>query len=248
MLGIGIVVIITGLMVLFGKRIMLRIQDPRLFYLFVRRYGRMDRKCFPVPDSIVFIGGSVVKYWKSMETDLTPLNVLNRGMAGAKMGDIAYWVNELVLQYKPAAVVVYAGSNDLQGTRPKTPGQVLNGFETFVSAVHAVDLETPVYYISITPSPGKTRWKNWPVVRETNESIREYCSSKSNLHYLDTTEAFMGLDGKPNPDYFIEDGIHFNEKGYAIWTSKLKSALAVFLPGDMYGPERKPDLSPVTAR
>ena len=35
----------------------------------------------------------------------------------------------------------------------------------------------------------------------------------------------LGLDGRPKPDIFVEDGLHMNAKGYAIW----REAVAPYL-------------------
>jgi len=35
----------------------------------------------------------------------------------------------------------------------------------------------------------------------------------------------LGSDGRPLPDIFIEDGLHMNAKGYAIWKDVVRPYL-----------------------
>ncbi len=199
--------------------------NPRLFSFFIIRYSIRDRKNFPKSNSIVFTGSSVVQFWKSLKNDLHPINVLNRGIAGTKINEIAYWANRLVIKYRPKAVVLYAGSNDIQGNKPRTPQQVFDGFKTFVNKIHFEIPGLPIYFISITPSPAKTRWKNRTLIKEANSLIAEFCGTNDNLNFIDTTDAFLDTEGSPVLKYFKKDMIHFNEKGYAVWTSIFKPIL-----------------------
>ncbi len=209
----------------FGVKKLARYNYPKLFSFFIRRFAKRDRRNFPKPDSIVFTGSSIVQFWKTLENDLNPISVLNRGIAGTKISDIAYWSDRLVTIYKPKAVVLYAGSNDIQGNKPRTPQQVLEGFKTFVNNIRIETPALPIYFISITPSPAKTRWKNWALVKEANLLIANFCETDKNLYFIDTVDAFLGSDGHPISEYFKRDMIHFNAKGYSVWATILKPLL-----------------------
>ena len=47
---------------------------------------------------------------------------------------------------------------------------------------------------------------------------------EKNLFFIDVWEAML-IDGKANPDLFVEDGLHINQKGYEIWKNKVKPLL-----------------------
>jgi lysophospholipase L1-like esterase len=81
----------------------------------------------------------------------------------------------------------------------------------------------PIYFISIKPP--KRRLKFWPAMQAANQLVREYCASDERLHYIDIVPAMLDADGKPRRDVFRWDGIHLNEKGYAIWTSVVRPIL-----------------------
>jgi lysophospholipase L1-like esterase len=40
----------------------------------------------------------------------------------------------------------------------------------------------------------------------------------------------LGPDGKPRPDIFVEDGLHMNHNGYALWTEIVRPYLVLRRP------------------
>jgi len=120
-------------------RMLLSSKDrPEIFTYFVRKYENKDQSKPPIPEPILFTGSSIMKYWKSLKEDMAPLPVLNRALASSKITEVAHFVDRLVIPYQPKAVVLYAGSNDIQGRKPRTPDQVLEGFKLFVDKVYTV--------------------------------------------------------------------------------------------------------------
>jgi lysophospholipase L1-like esterase len=197
--------------------------EPDAWEWSIARFEAQDRVKPPAKDAIVFTGSSSITLWKTLEQDMAPLPVINRGFGGSKIHQVAYYVDRIVIPYRPRAVVLFAGTNDIAGPKPKTAQQVLDGYLAFVRAVHAALPETPIYYISITPTP--SRWKYWPVVREANRLIQAYTGTDPGLHFIDLTDTILGPDGKPNRDLFRIDRLHPNQAGYAKWTATIKPVL-----------------------
>ena len=75
--------------------------------------------------------------------------------------------------------------------------------------------ETKIAYISVAPNPA--RWAQIDRVREANRLIREYTQKESGLSFIDMHPHMLGDDGKPKPEIFLDDKLHMNAKGYAIW-------------------------------
>ena len=46
---------------------------------------------------------------------MAPLPVLNRGIAGACLQQLAVYADQIIAPYSPRTVVVYAGENDIAG-------------------------------------------------------------------------------------------------------------------------------------
>jgi lysophospholipase L1-like esterase len=197
--------------------------DPLAWESTIRKFEAHDQVEPPPANVIVFTGSSSITFWSTLVRDMAPLPVINRGFGGSRMNDVVYYAPRLVVAYRPRAVVIFAGTNDLSGSKPKTAQEVADGFRAFVEIVHEALPATPIYYISITPTP--SRWKYWPIVQETNRLIEAYTQTDQRLHFIDMTAAILDPDGKPDRSLFRIDRLHPNKKGYAVWTSIIKPIL-----------------------
>jgi lysophospholipase L1-like esterase len=206
--------------------------DPTAWARAIRKFEKEDRHSPPAGDLIVFTGSSSIRYWKTLRTDMASLAVLNRGFGGSRIHDVTYYVNRIVLQHTPRAVVLYAGENDIAGmflSRKKTAAEVREAFQKFCEEIHSELPVVPIYFISIKPP--KTRLRFWPTMQAANQLVREYCASDQRLHFVDIVSGMLETDGKPRRDFFKWDGIHLNAKGYAIWISIIRPILTDAFPG-----------------
>lgn len=177
----------------------------------------------PEPDSIICIGSSHMERWTTIETDLAPLKVVNRGIAGSQMKHAAdLFVTKLAIPFKPRAVVLYEGSNDLSSG--SLPEEILKHFQRLHSTLHCALPETRLYVLGIVPSPG-TRFEKWDAIKETNHLLKQECAANPWMRFIDTTTPLLGTDGKPKQEYFIPNNIHMNPAGYAAWTSAISPIL-----------------------
>jgi hypothetical protein len=125
--------------------------DPRVWERAIRRFEKNDRRCFPPEGVIVFTGSSSIRFWKSLQTNMAPLPVVNRGFGGAQIHDVTHYVRRIVTPYKPKAVVFYAGENDIAGmllSKRKAPEEILVAFGDFCRAVHTDLPHVPIYFIA----------------------------------------------------------------------------------------------------
>jgi lysophospholipase L1-like esterase len=201
--------------------------DPNAWEASIRSFEAQDRHQLPPSGVIVFTGSSSFTLWSTMERDFAPMPVLNRGFGGARIQDVLHYAERVVLPYRPRAVVLFAGTNDIAPPKPATAQHVYEGYLAFVQCVHAKLPETPIYYVAITPSA--SRWKLWHIAREANQLISEHTKSDSRLRFIDLTDHLLGADGKPNPSLYRFDRLHPNKKGYAKWTAVIKPVLAADL-------------------
>ena len=70
----------------------------------------------------------------------------------------------ILLPYKPSAIVLYAGDNDIAAG--KKADRVHEDFRAFVKVVRAKLPTTPIYFLSIKPSI--RRWKLIETIRQAN--------------------------------------------------------------------------------
>ncbi|HYE76317.1 MAG TPA: SGNH/GDSL hydrolase family protein, partial [Blastocatellia bacterium] len=155
------------------------------------------------------------------ESTFASYKAINRGFGGSEIKDSTYFANQIVFPYKPRMIVLYAGDNDIASG--KTAKQVFDDYRAFVESVRKKLPQTRIAFISIKPSP--SRWHLVESVKEANKMIREYSAGNKGLSYIDVFTPMLGVDGKPQPDLFVKDNLHMNEKGYAIWKSVIEPYL-----------------------
>ena len=204
-------------------------EDPAVYEQDVADLVERTREGPASRDAIVFIGSSSIRLWSTLERDMQPLPVAQHGFGGAKLADIEYYAERLVNPFAPRAVVVFAGTNDLQPGASKSPEVLLEMYRRFVERVRADLPDVPVYFIGITPSP--MRWEIWDEAQETNRLVREFSAGDPTLFYIETGPSLLGEDGEPDPDNYIFDGLHLSAKGYAIWTGIIRTRLMEDLQG-----------------
>lgn len=208
---------------LFSGMIRSAFGDPNAWESSILQFEKEERNSPSITNGILFIGSSTFTLWKTLEKDMTPLKVVNRGFGGSRIADISRYYNRLVLPYTPKAVVLFAGTNDISGKKPATAQEVFQGYLSFIQHVRKTLPKTQIYYVAITPTP--FRWKYWEIAREVNKLIREYTEENVNLHFIDPTTKFLGSDGKPIRTLFRFDKLHPNEKGYRLLTETIKPIL-----------------------
>jgi lysophospholipase L1-like esterase len=197
--------------------------DPDAWEASIRRFEVQDHCQPPVPGKIVFAGSSSFTFWSTLERDMAPLPVLNRGFGGARMQDVVHYVKRIVLPYRPRAVLLFAGTNDIAWPKPSSAEQVYEGYLAIVHCVHSVLPETPIYFVAITPTPA--RWRYWPIAQEANCLISEHTRLNPPLRFIDPTDHLLSPDGKPDRSLYRFDGIHPNSRGYVRWTAVIKPIL-----------------------
>ena len=171
--------------------------------------------------AIVLTGSSSFARWRTMEEDLAPLTVVPRGFGGSTMADVLHWVDRLVMPYKPRAVVLYEGDNDtFYGVAPT---KVAGELKQIISKIHAALPDTRVYMLSVKPS--LARVSVWDEAQKTPELYKQIAASDDRLHFIDVATPFLKADGKVMDGVFVDDGLHLNDKGNAIWAKAIKSAL-----------------------
>jgi lysophospholipase L1-like esterase len=189
----------------------------------IRQFEQNDKVNRPKPGIIVFTGSSSIVKWATLASDMQPLEVINRGFGGSQFSDLDEYASRIVVAYRPEAVVVYEGDNDLVSGSPKTPESVANDCRTFVQIVHSSLPGTWIYIVSIKPS--KARWSEWPRMKAANNLMREFSETQPRVQYIDVASAMFDANGNLSSDLFISDGLHPSARCYALWTAIIKPVL-----------------------
>ncbi|HET6931015.1 MAG TPA: GDSL-type esterase/lipase family protein [Candidatus Acidoferrum sp.] len=189
----------------------------------IRKFEEQDKINPPKLGTIVFAGSSSIARWDTLVEEMKPLDVINRGFGGSQYSDLIQYVKRIVIAYRPRALVIYEGDNDLAPGSSKTPESVAQDARTLVQTIRGALPETWIYVISIKPS--KSRLSVWPRMREANRKIRDFAGTQEHVQYVDVASAMFDSGGNLRADLFVEDGLHPNPKCYALWTSIIKPLL-----------------------
>ena len=127
-----------------------------------------------------------------------------------------YFIDKLAIAFKPRAVILYEGSNDINaGTQPST---VLASFQRLQRKLHTALPEARLYVLGVVPSPGK-RFEKFAELKQVNELLRAECATQPWMKFIDTTTPLLGADGQPREELFKPGDIHMVPAGYAVWKS-----------------------------
>jgi len=161
---------------------------------------------------IIFYGSSSIRLWSSLQKDFPSYPVVNCGFGGSRLTDCLRFAPDLVLRLHPAAVVIYAGDNDLaQGTSPEV---ALNSFERLFSLLRSNDPSLPIAFISVKPSPARLSCLGR--IERFNELVDEFLDSEPRTEFIDVCTSMLGPNGQPKTELFLDDRLHLNAAGYAI--------------------------------
>jgi len=187
----------------------------------IAAFESADKTNPPPRDAVLFVGSSSIRLWKTLAQDFPEWKVINRGFGGSEIADSVAFADRIVLPYRPKTIVLYAGDNDIAGG--KSPEQVFADFKAFVQRTRPALPKTKISFISIKPS--RARWRLAEKIQAANQMIRNFCGQNDSLIYIDVFNPMLGADGRPRAELFVEDQLHMNPKGYALWSGIIRPCL-----------------------
>lgn len=186
----------------------------------IARFEADDRINPPPRGAVLFIGSSSIVGWNSLATDFPGVTVLNRGFGGSELRDSTWYAGRVIVPYRPRQIVLYAGDNDLFSGR--SPRQLLDDLRAFVGRVRRDLPDVAIAYISTKPSPSRAHLLD--VQREANALIAA-AAPELDVEYIDIFTPMLDADGAPRDDLFVDDRLHMNDAGYAIWREAVRPYL-----------------------
>jgi lysophospholipase L1-like esterase len=189
----------------------------------IRNFIFMDRQSFPPDDATLFIGSSSIVRWETLKKDFPELVIIKRGFGGSTSPEALMYINQIALPYKPSKIVYYEGDNDIP--MGFSPEEIRDNVKAFIEKVAESLPGTKVYIIS--PKPSVSRMHLWEKYAATHLLLRELAQKYDFVVYVDVSSPMFKKNGKLNDSLFVEDGIHMNADGYAIWTMVIKKAMGM---------------------
>ncbi|WP_296701694.1 GDSL-type esterase/lipase family protein [Algoriphagus sp.] len=163
--------------------------------------------------SVVFTGSSSVRMWKNLQNQFPDIPIINTGFGGSTAKDLSAQLFPLVLRLEPSTVFIYEGDNDVNGG--ETAAEIMTTLDEIVSRIQKQLPNTTVNLIAAKPSP--SRWELKTSYLVLNDLMRQYCTANENVNFVNVWDIMLDKTGVPRSDIFIEDNLHMNEKGYALW-------------------------------
>ena len=169
--------------------------------------------------NMVFYGSSSFNLWEEITELFGEYNPINLAFGGSTLAACSWFYKKNFKGLNPNAVMIYAGDNDLGDNRH--PEEVVLFLRTLLDQIRKDYGNIPVTFVSIKPSP--SRWYLEGSIRYTNSNIEAITKEDKNFYFIDVYEAMLDASGKPNQNYFIEDGLHLNKEGYKVWFDIISS-------------------------
>jgi lysophospholipase L1-like esterase len=180
----------------------------------------------PSPGSVAFYGSSTIRLWEHLEMDFAGVRLVNLGFGGSTMTACSWFFWRLVQPVQPAALVLYAGDNDLgDGASPE---QVLEQFRHLERQLEMTQPGTPLAFISIKPSPA--RWAIREHIERANNLIRQAVEARPGNVWVDVYSAMLDAVGEPRTELYLEDGLHLSDAGYRLWRECLQAQVPFLQP------------------
>lgn len=188
---------------------------------YIQAFETRDKADPPPQNAILFVGSSSIVYWRTLKEDMAPLTVINRGFGGSQMFELNMFRDRIVSNYKPRAIVVYEGDNDVAAG--KSVDEIISEFKDFITHIDEVLGTTDIFLIAVKPSIARANM--WETMKEVNVQLKKLADKNSRVHYLDIATPMLQENGLVRQDLFVDDGLHLNEKGYEIWSNVIRPIL-----------------------
>jgi len=189
----------------------------------IAAFRKQDSLQAPAKGQILFIGSSSFTRRTDVQAYFPGYPILNRAFGGSTLLNQLLWINEVVFPYDPKQIVIYCGENDFAENDSLYPAQVAERFMQLFDQIRARYKNVPILYVSMKPSPSRAHLM--AKFNVANVMIKYFLKKKRRARFIDVYHKMLGPDGAPLKNIFVEDNLHMNAAGYAIW----QKAIAPYL-------------------
>lgn len=175
---------------------------------------------------VVFMGNSITEGWPNKDPEyFENPGYINRGIGGQTTPQMLLRFRADVIDLKPKAVVILAGTNDIAGnTGPMTLEEIRDNIVSMAELAMANDIK--VIISSVLPAydyhwrPGLEPNVKIP---KLNAMLKDY-AEKNGIIYLDYFTA-MADERNGLPTELADDGVHPTKEGYMIMKGLAEKAI-----------------------
>lgn len=175
-------------------------------------------------NAIVFLGDSITQGWGAEFKGLFPgMKLANRGIGGDTTRGMLIRLKEDVLSLNPKAIVILAGTNDLEVQID--PQAIGRNFELILAGIRAHDPEVPVIVCKVFPSSAKMKRPS-DKIKKVNERFTQAVKADPHVTLLDTWTLFVDKKTDDADPQWFRDMLHVNGEGYKKWADLLRPVFA----------------------
>lgn len=210
------IVILLILLVLFFQ--LLRAQDPARFQTEIDSLKQLFIEKRPDAKIILFTGSSSIRMWSNIQEYFPDKTVVNTGFGGSHMSDLLYYLDDIVIKYRPDQIFIYEGDNDIASG--KKPAVIMKDTRKVAHQLNKALPAVPVVLIS--PKPSLERWELRETYTKLNDCFEKYAARNEKIDFINVWPVMLNEEGTPVKELFIEDGLHMSKAGYDLWAIEIK--------------------------
>lgn len=199
-------------------------------WAWIAKYSEAD-SALPAPAAgekrVVFMGNSITENWCNMDSLFFQKNhYIGRGIGGQVSSQMLVRFREDVIDLKPVAVVINAGTNDIAENRG--PVSLQNVFGNIVSMVQLAQANGIIPMIGSVLPATDFPWHHGlapaPKIIKLNRMLKNY-AEKNNIIYVDYWSAMVNDKDGLKADLSLDGFVHPNMKGYKIMEPLVQDAI-----------------------
>ncbi|MDY7395450.1 SGNH/GDSL hydrolase family protein [Aureibaculum sp. 2210JD6-5] len=180
----------------------------------------------PDEDRVVFMGNSITEGWLRLDSSFfSNKNYINRGISGQTTPQMLLRFRADVINLKPKAVVILAGTNDIAGnTGPMSFEMIMDNIISMTELAKSNNIK--VVLSSVLPAydyPWRKGLKPNEKIPALNKLIKTY-ADENDVVYLDYFSPMVD-DKNGLQEKFTYDGVHPNKEGYQFMAPLAKVAI-----------------------
>lgn len=189
----------------------------------IAAFKKQDSIRKPPAGAILFVGSSTFRKWTSLSADFPGYTLINRGFGGSTLPDVIRYAKDIIFPYHPKQIFIYCGDNDLAVSDSVSAQVVFRRWVQLYELIRSHLDKVDIMFVSIKPSPSRERLMRR--MEEANDLIRDFMAKYNHATFIDVYHRMLTPQGHADESLFIEDKLHMNAKGYALWQQLLQPYL-----------------------
>ncbi len=202
----------------------------------LRRYAEANERLTPQPpgtNRVVFYGDSITDGWRLNEY-FAGRDFVNRGIGGQITGEMLGRMKADVIDLKPKAMLVLAGTNDIaRGVPSKAIANNLTMIADLaefhrIKPIFASLLPVSDYHKGVNRQNERSIQRPPATILEMNRWLQAFCNERGFV-YVDYFSAVVDKQGFIRAD-LADDGLHPNAAGYRLMAPVALAAIDKLFP------------------